>query len=54
MAIEKYSFFYVQPVNMEPFLVLIEKDDTLLMRYDVPHVWEAHLTGRENVRLIFY
>ena len=53
-AIDKQSFLYVQPIDMEPFLVLIEKGDTLLMRHDIPHAGAENLTERRNVRLHYF
>ena len=50
-AIDKQSFLYVQPVDMKPMIVLIEKGDTLLMRHDIPHAGAENFTERKNVRL---
>ena len=43
-AIDKQCFLYVQPLGMEPLLVLIEKGDTLIMRSDIPHAGAENLT----------
>ena len=53
-AIDNQSFLGVQPVGMEPMIVLIEKGDTLLMRHDIPHAGAENLTERKNVRLHFF
>ena len=50
-AIDKQSFLYVQPLGMQPMLVLIEKGDTLLMRHDIPHAGAENFTEHKNVRL---
>ena len=52
-AIDKQSFLYVQPLGMQPMIVLIEKGDTLLMRHDIPHAGAENFTKRKNVRLHF-
>ena len=36
-GIKKESLFYIQPVGMEPKLVLLERGDSLLFRNDIPH-----------------
>ena len=51
MAIDKQSFLYVQPLGMQPMIVLIEKGDTLLMRHDTG---AENFTERKNVRLHFF
>ena len=50
-GIEKESLFYIQPVGMEPKLVLLERGDTLLFHNDIPHAGTENLTDRQNVRL---
>ena len=50
-AIDKQSFLYVQPLGMQPIIVLIEKWDTLLMSHDIPHAGAENYTQRKNVRL---
>ena len=43
--------FYIQPLGMEPKLVLLERGDTLFFRNDIPHAGAENLTDRQNVRL---
>ena len=50
-GIEKESLFYIQPLGMEPKLVLLERGDTLFFRNDIPHAGTENLTDRQNVRL---
>ena len=50
-AIDRQSFVYVQPVDMQPMLVLIEKGDCLLMRHDIPHAGAENHTDNKNVKL---
>ena len=53
-GIEKESLFYIQPVGMEPKLVLIERGDTLLFCNNTPHTGAENLTDHQNVRLNFF
>ena len=53
-AIDKQSFLYVQPLGMQPMIVLIEKGDTLLMRHDIPHAGAENFTEHKNVGLLFF
>ena len=50
-AIDKYSFLYFQPINVESFIVLVNKGDTLLIRHDIRHAGVENVTERKNMRL---
>ena len=50
-AISNHSFLYVQPIGMEPLLVLVEKGDTLIVRLDIPHAGAENVTDFDNTRL---
>ena len=49
--IEKETLFYIQPMGIERILILIERDDTLLFRNDIPHSGAKNLTDNLNCRL---
>ena len=53
-VIDKQSFLYLQPLGMEPIIVLIEKGDTLMMRHGIPHAGAENFTQLKNVRLHFF
>lgn len=50
-AIDKQCFLYVQPLSIEPFLLLITKGDTLIILSDIPHVGAENLSKSRNVKL---
>ena len=50
-GIQKETLFYIQPIGMDPQLVLIEMGDTILFRLDVPHAGAENLTDNPNLRL---
>lgn len=50
-AIDKQCFLYVQPLSIEPFLLLITKGDTLIILSDIPHVGAEKLSKSRNIKL---
>jgi len=48
-GIEKETLFYIQPIGMDPQLVLIERGDTIVFRMDIPHAGAENLTDNPNL-----